>query len=173
MTIQINRVVAASLLGSLGILVCVAGQATQARPLSDRTLALVLGSNGPQTGTKSYDCADAAVTANPNSNYITAANCGSTANGSVPAKQPTCVSCNGPSASSFGADQNGASLTYQRRSVDCSKSPTTGQATQLSSQGPCQPSQTLATAVCGTAPPAPANNLGVCPAGNFAVFTKQ
>ena len=89
MTIQIKRVAATVLLGALGLLVCDAGRATQARPLSDRTLALVLGSNGPQKGTKTYSCADAAVTAN--GNYITSSGCNSIPNASLPNGR-TCVS---------------------------------------------------------------------------------
>ena len=172
--IRINRGVAALLLGASTVLVCDAWGTTQARPLTDRTLSLIIGSNGPQKGSGSYDCSDSSVTNNTSGNkWITTSNCGSLLGINAP-NNTICVGCQGPSASSYSADANGTPLTYQG-TVDCTKG-FGGNATQLTNQGTCTaPTNNgngQAKAICDNPPPFPNNKLGTC-LGTFSVWSQQ
>ena len=174
MTTRIDRMTWALLIAALGFSACAVGRPTQARPLSDRIMTLVLGSNTAQRGSQTYSCSDAAAAAN--NTYTTTTTCSGLPN--AQASGLTCVACQGPASTGYFSDQNGTKLTFPGQQVDCSKSPNNGpdgqpQPSTLLNEGTCQPSAGIATARCQGGPGAGANQMGACPAGNFFVATQQ
>ncbi len=116
---QFHRVTASVLVGSLGLLVCIADRATQARPLTERTLSLVIGSDPAIKGSGAYDCVNAQIATN--NNYTRNSTCVTYNSTTIPTPARTCIDCRGaPSASGSVADPNGKPIVKNAQ-IDCSK----------------------------------------------------
>ena len=164
MAVRMNSVAVALLLGALGLLVGDARRSCSATPLSDRTLASILGSNLKTKGMGGYTCADFA--ASTNKNWVTAATCGGYAN--AQATGQVCVSCD-VSNSSIQTNGMGNNIMPAGPNANCAVD-SNGNPSVLSSVGTCQPNMALPTAGCqGQTNP----NMGACPAGNYGMWKTQ
>ena len=133
--IRLDRMVPALLLGMLGILTLNGSRSTQVRPLSDRTMMCIMGTNGNAKGSGTSDCSDASVTANPGKNYISEGDCAARANNNVPNPAQTCLKCaSGPSDEGV-TPGNAGNVIVLKQQVDCSK--TGSGASSLETDGNC------------------------------------